>query len=87
MFRIKLLTFVIKKDAIDKLLVFQMVGILGGVGVGWRRLFGGFFVLFCCFAGEGGGGVVGGERGCWVLRFFCFGSEILCKKSYSTLLK
>lgn len=60
MFRIKLLTFVIKKDTIDKLLVFQMVGILGGVGVGWRRLFGGFLfclvVLFSCFAGEEGGG-------------------------------
>lgn len=63
MSRIKLLTFVIKKDAIDKLLVFQMVGILGG---------------------EEGGveGVAGGERGCWVLRF-SFGSEILCKRSYS----
>lgn len=55
MSRIKLLTFVIKKDAIDKLLVFQMVGILGGAGGGVEEVVRCFFVLFSCFAGEGGG--------------------------------
>lgn len=63
MFRIKLLTFVIKKDTIDKLLVFQMVGILGREGGGMEEVVRCFFVLFSCFAGEGGllveSGVVG----------------------------
>lgn len=55
MSRIKLLTFVMKKDAIDKLLVFQMVGILGGEEGGVEEVV--FIFLFNFF--WGGGGLLG----------------------------
>lgn len=64
MSRIKLLTFVIKKDAIDKLKFFKWLAFWVGQGVGWRRLFGGvcLFVLGFFFwggvEGEGGGVLV-----------------------------
>lgn len=58
-----------------------MVGILGGEEGGVEEVV--FIFLFNFFFGEG---VVGGEWGCWVLRF-CFGLEIVCKKLYFILLK